>query len=106
MGKETGIKRSSTTEADHELANEFRTNPLGPYSPGLQRLLNWFHAEELNQKYCLVCRKPHREWVLGMMQGRAKPVKIFEDRVFTSLPDGEWEIFKLRWRRYFGETLE
>jgi hypothetical protein len=40
------------------------------------------------------------------MNGRAKPVDIFHDKTFDSEAEGEWEIFKLRWKQHTGTDLE
>jgi len=93
-------------DADLELAREFKGNPHGHHSPRLQKLLNVFRGEPIEGKYVLISTKPHGEWVLGKLNGRAKPIDIYYDRKFSSEPEGEWEVFKLRWRRHVGEDLE
>jgi hypothetical protein len=32
------------------------------------------------------------------------PVEIL-GRIFTSLPEAEWHVFKLRWQQFTGEAL-
>ena len=89
------------------LAEEFKRRPVGKHSPGLQRVLNVFRGEQLEGKFVLVCTRPHREWVLGQLSGRrGDPVKLLQDQVFHSLEDAEWEVFKQRWHKYTGESLE
>ena len=39
--------------------------PIGPHSPGLQRLLNTMRYDPSGRQVILVCRTPFREWVLG-----------------------------------------
>lgn len=89
-----------------EIAREFREKPLGQHSPELQRVLTLFRSEEMAGKYVLVCTEPHRRWALGQLSGRrGEPVTVFEDIQFTSREDAEWEVFRRRWERYFGEEL-
>ncbi len=90
-----------------DLAREFKSNPFGPHSAELQRILNRMRWEPLKGKFVLVCTKPHQEWTLAELPGeRGKPIKLHEDQVFTSLADAEWEVFKRRWKRITGEELD
>ena len=90
-----------------QLAKEFQQRPVGHHTPELQRLLNVFRGESLEDKYVLICRKPHKEWVLGQVSGvRGEPVKILKGQVFTSLDDAEQEIFRRRWKKYMGSELK
>jgi hypothetical protein len=97
---------STPIEADPELAREFKANPHGHHSSRLQKILNVFRGEPNEGKYVLVALEPHKKWALGQMNGRAKPVDIFYDKTFDSEVEGEWEIFKLRWKRHTGTDLE
>ncbi len=91
----------------HELAEEFRRQPLGHHSPELQRVLVLFRGEPMEGKYVLVCTEPHRRWVLGQLPGvRGEPVKMYEDVVFETREEAEWEVFKRRWKKHFGEDLD
>ncbi len=92
---------------DTHLAAEFKAKPIGHHSPGLQQVLNVFRGEAIAGKYVLVCTKPHEECMLGQLTGnRGDPVKLHHDRVFHSIEDAEWEVFKIRWRKYTGKDLE
>jgi branched-chain amino acid transport system permease protein len=92
--------------ADLRLAREFKANPIGRHSPDLQRLLRFFRGEPVEGKYALLVTKPNREWILVELSGRVgKPFTIHRDRVFTDLATAEWEVFKLRWKRYTGQDL-
>lgn len=92
--------------ADLRLAREFHANPIGRHSPDLQRLLRFFRGEPVEGKYALLCTKPSREWRLVELSGEVgKPFTVHEDRVFTDLRQAEWEVFKLRWKRYTGQEL-
>ena len=88
------------------LAEEFMRNPIGHHSPELQRLLLLFRGQPLADKYVLVCTKPFQEWTLGQLTGvRGKPVKLHKDKVFSSIEDAEREVFRLRWKKFTGYSL-
>ena len=91
-------------KGDRRLAADFRNQPVGHHSKDLQRLLNRFRGEPIEGKYILICTKPHKEWVLGQLTGRGKPVKQLTKK-FTNREDGEWEIFRRRWKRYTGKAF-
>jgi len=82
---------------------EFRRKPVGQHSATLQHIINIMRGEPIEGKYVLLCTKPHREWVLAQMNGRAKPITVFDDVVFHDLHTAELAIFRLRWKRHFGE---
>lgn len=91
---------------DREFAEEFRRNPVGHHSPGLQRVLTVLRGLPLEGKHVLVCTKPHREWQLATLTGeRGKPVKLVKGKVYRSLEEAEWDVFKIRWRAVTGDTL-
>lgn len=88
------------------LADEFRRQPLGHHSPGLQSVLTKFRGEPMEGKYVLVCTRPHAEWRLGQLSGvRGESVTMIDDVTFTSRAEAEWEVFKRRWKRYYDEDL-
>ena len=91
-----------------DLVAAFNANPGGPHSPELQRLVNTLRFEPtMKGKYAVVCTKPHEEWTLAQLPGeRGAPIRMHEDRVFTSLDDAERAIFKARWEAQTGETLD
>ena len=92
---------------DRPVVDEFDKAPIGRHSPALQRVLNVFRGEPLQDKYVLLCTKPHKQWVLGQLIGeRGKPVKVLKDQVFTSIEDAEREVFRRRWRKYTGSELD
>jgi branched-chain amino acid transport system permease protein len=92
--------------ADLRLAREFRTTPIGRHSPDLQRLLRFFRGEPVEGKYALLCTVPNREWRLVELSGEVgKPLTVHQGRVYTSLAEAEWDVFKLRWKRYTGQDL-
>ena len=88
-------------------AAEFKANPLGSSSPGLQRVMNVLRGGPKSGKYVLIVREPFRRWVLGQLPAkRGQPVRILEHHEFTDLAEAEWAIFKLRWQANTGLDLE
>ena len=93
--------------ADKHLAEEFRKKPIGHHSPALQKVLNLFRGQPQDGKYVLVCTKPHEEFVLATLPARrGQPIRLLHNRVFTSIEEAEWEVFKMRWEQFTGEKLE
>jgi hypothetical protein len=91
---------------DKEVIPEFRRAPIGNHSPRLQRILNLFRGAPMADKYVLVCRRPHEEWVLAQLTGkRGEPLRM-TNQVFRSIEEAEWHVFKQRWKHYTGEELE
>jgi hypothetical protein len=93
-------------DTDRAYIEEFRRQPIGPHSPGLQRLLNVMRHDPSGWQVILVCRTPFAEWVLGLMPpNRREPIRIEEVPIFTSREAAEWEVFRRRWRVHTGEDL-
>lgn len=101
------MSRYQITIADLKYAAEFRDQPLGYHSPGLQRVLNAMRGDTRAGKYVLVVREPFKRWVLGRLPAaRGMPVEVLEGQEFTSLEEAEWVVFKLRWKVHTGQDLE
>lgn len=93
-------------EKHRHLVDEFRANTVGIHSPELQKVLNVFRGADMAGKYVLVCVKPHKEWMLAQLgEGRGDPLTLHHNRVFHSIEEAEWEVFKIRWKHYTGEAL-
>lgn len=93
-------------EPDPALAAEFKACPLGHHSPALQRLLRMFRGEPTAGKYALLRTKPEREWMLVQFTGiKGEQLILHPDTIFTDWNAAEWAVFKLRWRRHFGQDL-
>ncbi|MGH6954572.1 MAG: hypothetical protein ACREGL_10340 [Alphaproteobacteria bacterium] len=91
---------------DLRLAREFKARPIGLHSPDLQRLLRLFRGEPVAGKYALMTVKRHREWMLVQLTGeKGRPLVLHEDKIFRSLEEAEWEVFKLRWKKHTGREL-
>ena len=101
------MSRYRITQDDLVYADEFRLDPLGPASPGLQRVLNVLRGGPKSGKYVLIVREPFRRWVLGQLPaGRGQPIEALEHFEFTDLAEAEWAVFKMRWKAHTGENLE
>lgn len=92
---------------DLVFAEEFRSRPIGNHSPGLQRILSLFRGQPLRDKHVILCTKPHRQWMLAELSGvQGQPMRLHPEKLFRSLEEAEWEVFKLRWKRHTGKDLE
>src|SRR5215207_6672528 len=95
------------SNSDRTVVAEFDQKPIGHHSPALQRVLNVFRGEPTQDKYVLVCTKPHQEWTLGLLPGEpGKPVKLLKGQIFTNIEDAEREVFRRRWKKHTGRDLE
>jgi len=93
-------------DTDRVYIEEFRRNPIGHHSPGLQRVLNTLRYDPTGRQVILVCRIPFREWVLGEMPAaRSEPLVIEAEPVFASREEAEWEAFRRRWKAHTGENI-
>ncbi|MDH3379617.1 MAG: hypothetical protein OEQ39_22045 [Gammaproteobacteria bacterium] len=101
------MSRYQITDDDLGYAEEFKEQPLGYHSPGLQRVLNAMRGGTKAGKYVLVVRVPFERWALGRLPAaRGMPVEVLEDQEFTDLDEAEWAVFKLRWKAHTGRDLE
>jgi hypothetical protein len=101
------VSRYQISDADLAYAAEFKKQPLGYHSPGLQRVLNAMRGGPKAGKYVLVVREPFERWVLGRLPAaRGAPVEILKGQEFTDLEDAEWAVFKLRWKAHTGRDLD
>ncbi len=101
------MSRYHITDDDLRYAVEFREQPLGYQSPGLQRVLNALRGGPKAGKYVLVVGKPFERWVLGRLPpARGTPVEIIEGQEFNDLAEAEWAVFKLRWKAHTGRDLD
>lgn len=91
---------------DRSVVDEFRQNPIGNHSPRLQRVLNLFRGAPMAEKYVLICRKSHEEWVLGQLTGKRGEPIMMTNKVFYSISEAEWYVFRQRWKHYTNEELK
>ncbi|GAA0019861.1 hypothetical protein [Bradyrhizobium diazoefficiens] len=86
-----------------DLVEEFRASPLGVHSPELRKLLARMRWGRPEGRLVL---EPGRAWRLSCIpKRRGDPMPFVDDRVFTSLAEAEWHVFKLRWQETTGATL-
>ena len=89
-----------------EPAREFKANPSGPHSETLRRILHRMRTGPLAGKHILIVKTPFKEWMLAQLTGnRGEPPVVHHNRVFTSLADAEWEVFKMRWEALSNKAL-
>jgi len=101
------MSKYRVTESDLVFAAEFKKQPIGYHSPGLQRVLNALRGGPVSGKYVLLVLEPFKRWALGQLPGvRGMPVEVVEGQEFTDLNDAEWAVFKLRWRAQTGKALD
>lgn len=90
-----------------ELARAFRADPLGRHGPALREQASRMRSGPVAGKFCLICVKPHAEWMIGRISGQRGVAPVIEgNQVFTSLADAEWAVFKLRWAQTHGVALD
>lgn len=95
-----------TVEEDSRYIEEMRARPIGPHSPGLQRVLNIMRFYRGGIQYVLVCRVPFKEYSLGrMLPDRAAPIEIDEEATYSTQEEAEWELFRRRWLEHTGQTI-
>jgi hypothetical protein len=86
---------------------EFRARPIGHHSAELTAMLAILRAGDVRGKYCLVCIRPHAEWMIARLSGVRGIAPVVEDnRAFHSIEEAEWEVFKLRWAQECGAALD
>ena len=90
-----------------DAVREFRANPIGRHSKMLEAILSILRSGPVAGKLCLICVKPHQEWVIGRLSGaRGIAPVVTDNRVFYTVEDAEWEVFKLRWAAECGQALD
>ena len=89
-----------------DLVEEFRANPLGVHSPELRKLLARMRWGQPEGRLVLIVLEPGKAWRLSRIpKRRGDPMPFVDDRVFTSLAEAEWHVFKLRWLEMTGVAL-
>jgi branched-chain amino acid transport system permease protein len=82
---------------NEKVIEEYRSNPRGPHSDELSRILNYFRRGTIRRKYALYARKPFKEYQIIQLSGlRSKVPTGFDGRIFDSQADADFEIFMLR----------
>ena len=85
-------------ETDEDYIAEFRSNPLGPHGPGLQRLLNVLRSSPAARQFAIVTLVPFQQWAIARLpEDRSGRITIERDAMFTSLAAAEWALFSRLW---------
>ena len=92
-------------ETDDDYVAEFRNNPLGPHSPGLQRLLTILRSSPAARAMAIVTLVPFQQWAIARLpEDRPGRIMIEREVVFTSLAEAEWALFSRLWSQRFGRS--
>ncbi len=92
-----------------DLVEEFRLKPRGPHGDELQKILHrmrWQGDLGESGRYVLLVLEPGRQWALARLpRQRGLPLERVPDRLYHSLVEAEWDVFKLRWAALTGQHL-
>lgn len=90
----------------HDLADEYRDNLRGPFSPALQNILDRMRTSPLKGRYALRVLIPFKSFALVELSGaRGVPPSDVEGVTYDSISDAEWDIFCRRWKNITGVSL-
>jgi N,N-dimethylformamidase len=90
----------------HDLAHEFRQNPIGPHSPDLQKLLKLLRWEPLADRFVVVRPRQDGPWHLARTTGtKGHPLEIFTSHGYATLAQAYWALFRKRWEQHTGQPL-
>ena len=88
-----------------DLVDEFRRNPLGPWSEELRQLLWHLRAQTPVGRYVLE-RAGESSWHAVHLVGTRRPRgELVPGPAYETLQDAEWGLFRLRWRDQTGCVL-
>ena len=80
-----------------ELIEEHRRKPLGQHSDALQRLLNYFRAGPLADKYAIYEEQPFKAYKVVALTGiRGMPPRTVDDKVHGTLDEAYHAVFLRR----------
>ncbi len=106
MAADNFIRRTGIDGSRLDLAREFRSHPYGMQSAALRAVLNYMRGMPVAGKHFLFVIRPGEEWALGRMSESGTGEPAISDNIrFTSMEDGEWHVFKLRWEKMFGSAI-
>ena len=88
-----------------QLAQEFRARPHGRHSADLQRILNRMRSEPFAGRYILVQDRKGQPYRLVQLGATPSDPISYTGDTFATLAEAEWAVFKLRWRRHFGNDI-
>src|SRR5919109_2354643 len=88
------------------LAREFKSNPTGPHSPELQKLLKLLRWEPLAGRSVVVQPRRDGPWYLARTTGpKGQPLEIFYAHGYRTLAAAHWALFRKRWEQHTGQAL-
>ena len=106
LGTDPATAHYKIDPARLDLVEEFRRAPKGPYSSELQKIMHRMRWSGEGGRFALIPVDPGKTWMLALLPTkRGEPVKQFPDRIFTSLSDAEWAVFKIRWEAITGVAI-
>jgi hypothetical protein len=89
-----------------DLAREFKTNPTGPHSPDLQKVLKLLRWDTLSDRFLVVRPRQEGPWFLARTTGpKGHPIEIFRSRGFATQAEAHWALFRQRWQQQTGQAL-
>ncbi len=89
-----------------DLAQEFKANPIGPFSPDLQKLLKIMRWDPVNGRVVVVQPDRNGPWYLARLTGpKGNPVEIFRQQTYATVLEGYWALFRRRWQDHTGQAL-
>lgn len=89
-----------------DLAREFKTNPTGPHSPDLQKVLKLLRWGTLSDRFLVVRPRHEGPWFLARTTGpKGHPIEIFRSRGFATQAEAHWALFRQRWQQQTGQAL-
>ena len=89
-----------------DLAREFKSNPTGPHSPELQKLLKLLRWEPLAGRFVVVQPRRDGPWYLARTTGpKGHPLEIFYAHGYMTLAEAHWALFRKRWEQHTGQEL-
>lgn len=89
-----------------DLAEEYRNNLRGPFSPELQKILDRMRTSPLTNRYALRVIVPFRKFALVKLSGsRGVPPSDIQGVTYNSISEAEWDIFARRWEDITGVAL-
>lgn len=89
-----------------DLADEYRNNLRGPFSPELQKILDRMRTSPLTGRYALRVIIPFQKFALVQLSGeRGVPPSDIEGITYDTISEAEWDIFRRRWKAITGVAL-
>ena len=89
-----------------DLAREFKSNPTGPHSPELQKLLKLLRWEPLAGRFVVVQPRRDGPWYLARTTGpKGHPLEMFYAHGYMTLAEAHWALFRKRWEQHTAQEL-